>query len=74
MTKTRRIKSSHRNVHGRRRGPPEQSLRPIQISVPDVGSRAYAREAHRQSLLVAQSPQEKDDQAFVDAISCWADE
>jgi antidote-toxin recognition MazE-like antitoxin len=50
----------------RRRG-----LRPIQIWVPDVRSRRFTREAHRQSALVARSSGERDDQAFVDAISDW---
>jgi hypothetical protein len=50
----------------RRRG-----LRPIQIWVPDVRSRGFAREAHRQSLLVARGTREREDQAFVDAISDW---
>jgi hypothetical protein len=50
----------------RRRG-----LRPIQIWVPDVRSRAFVREARRQSRLVASNPVETDDQAFVDAISEW---
>jgi hypothetical protein len=50
----------------RRRG-----LRPIQIWVPDVRSRRFAQEAHRQSLLVARGTREREDQAFVDAISDW---
>lgn len=50
----------------RRRG-----LRPIQIWVPDVRSRTFAREARRQSRLVAASPVEAGEQAFVDAISEW---
>lgn len=53
----------------RRRG-----LRPIQIWVPDVRSRAFAREAHRQSLLVASGAFEGDDQDFVDAVSDWPPE
>ena len=48
----------------RRRG-----LRPIQIWVRDVRSRTFAREAHRQSLLVANDAREREDQAFVDAVS-----
>ena len=48
-----------------------QGLRPVQIWVPDVRSKAFARAAHRQSLAVAKSPHAKDDQAFVDAISAW---
>jgi hypothetical protein len=50
----------------RRRG-----LRPIQIWVPDVRSRTFAREARRQSLLVGSAAPEREDQAFVDAISQW---
>ena len=46
-------------------------LRPIQIWVPDVRSRAFAAEAHRQSLAIARSRHEGEDQAFVDAISDW---
>ena len=48
----------------RRRG-----LRPIQIWVPDVRSPAFAREAHRQSLIVARDPHGLEDQAFIDAVS-----
>ena len=52
----------------------KQGLRPIQIWVPDVNSPEFKAEAHRQSLAVAQSPHEKEDQAFVDSISDWDDE
>ncbi len=51
-----------------------QGMRPIQIWVPDVRSPEFAAEAHRQSLAIAQSEGEADDQAFVDAISSgWDD-
>lgn len=53
----------------RRRG-----LRPIQIWVPDVRSPKFAREAHRQSLVVGRSPAERTDQRFVDAVSEWPSE
>ena len=46
-----------------------QGLRPIQIWVPDVRAPAFRAEAHRQSLAVASSAQEGEDQAFIDAIS-----
>ena len=52
----------------------KQGLRPVQIWVADVRSKAFARAAHRQSLAVAKSPHAADDQAFVDAISAWDDE
>jgi hypothetical protein len=46
-------------------------LRPIQIWVPDVHSPEFAAEARRQSLLVAQSPEEADIQAFIDSVYEW---
>jgi len=46
-------------------------LRPIQIWVPDVRSKRFVAQAHRQSLAVANSLYEKDDQAFVDSVSDW---
>lgn len=49
-------------------------LRPVQIWVPDVRSKAFARAAHRQSVAVAKSPHVKQDQSFVDAISAWNEE
>jgi hypothetical protein len=48
-----------------------QGLRPIQIWVPDVRSRAFAAAAHQQSLAVANSPQANEDQEFIDAVSDW---
>ena len=53
----------------------QQGLRPIQIWVPDVNALEFVREAHRQSALVAASDQDRDDQAFVDAVSSdWDDD
>jgi hypothetical protein len=46
-----------------------QGLRPIQIWVPDVNSPEFIAEARRQSLAIANSPHEAEDQAFVDAVS-----
>ena len=67
----RRPKSSRDKVRAHRERLRKQGLRPIQIWVPDVRSKAFAREAHRQSLAIARSAGEADDQAFVDAISEW---
>jgi hypothetical protein len=74
MPTTRRVKSSRKKAQAHQQRVRKQGLRPIQVQVPDVRSRAFAREAHRQSLAVARSPHEADDQAFVDAISEWNDE
>jgi hypothetical protein len=46
-----------------------QGLRPIQIWVPDVRSPEFVAEAHRQSLLVAGSAEERRDQAWGDTAS-----
>ena len=46
-------------------------LRPVQIWVPDIRSKAFARAAHRQSLAVAKSARARGDQEFVDALSAW---
>lgn len=48
-----------------------QGLRPIQIWVPDVRSKVFARDAHRQSAAIARSSHAKGDQDFVDAVSAW---
>jgi hypothetical protein len=53
----------------------QQGLRPIQIWVPDVNAPEFVREAHRQSALVAASDEDRDNQAFVDAVSSdWDDD
>ena len=49
----------------------KRGLRPVQIWVPDVRSKAFAQAAHRQSLAVAKSPHAQGDQELVDAISAW---
>ena len=43
----------------------------MQIWVPDVRSRTFIRNAHRQSLVVANDAHEREEQAFVDAVSDW---
>jgi len=64
-----RSKPSRDKVRAHRERLRRQGLRPIQIWVPDVRSCAFAAAAHLQSLAVADSPQAKEDQDFVDAIS-----
>ena len=44
-------------------------MRPIQIWVPDVRSPQFAQQAHRQSLAIASSRYEADDQAFINALA-----
>jgi hypothetical protein len=68
-----RPKSSREKVRAYRERLRRQGLRPIQIWVPDVRSRAFRSEAHRQSAAVAGSPYEKDDQAFIDSLRVAGD-
>lgn len=69
MGRSKGSKSSRDKVRAHRARLRKQGLRPIQVWVPDVRSPAFAREAHRQSLAVARSPQAREDQAFIDAVS-----
>jgi hypothetical protein len=46
-----------------------QGLRPIQIWVPDVRAAQFVEQAHAQSLAVASSDHEPDDQAFLDSLN-----
>jgi Protein of unknown function (DUF3018) len=75
-------KKSHSPVNPERKAPCDKlraerqrlrrvGLRPIEIWVPDVNSPEFAAEAHRQSLLIANSPHAKEDQDWVDAVSDW---
>ena len=66
MPRTTGLKSRAHRERLRRRG-----LRPIQIWVPDVRSRTFVREAHRQSLLVGKGAIDREEQEFGDAVSDW---
>ena len=50
---------------------PRVGLRRVSLVVPDTRSKAFARQAHRESVTVRNSPHADEDQAFVDAISTW---
>lgn len=69
MPENDRSSSSRDKVRAHRERLRRQGLRPIQIWVPDVRSRRFRAEAHRQSAAVAQSEHVRDDQAFIDSIS-----
>lgn len=65
--------SSREKVRAYRERLRRLGLRPIQIWVPDVRSRAFKAEAHRQSAAVAESAQAVEDQAFIDGITDFHD-
>ena len=74
MTSARGAKPTKVKVQEHRDRLRAQGLRPIQIWVPDVRAPSFRSEAHRQSLAVAASAHAAEDQAFIDAVSDWADE
>lgn len=78
MTTSPKPKSSRQKVQEHRQRLRALGLRPIQIWAPDVRSPAFRAEALRQSLAIAQSAHEAEDQAFIDAVSdlggVWDDE
>jgi len=63
--------ANRRKVREHRQRLRAQGMRPIQIWVPDVHAPEFAAEARRQSLLLAQSPEESDIQAFIDSVYEW---
>ena len=69
MVGSSRSRSSREKVKAYRERMRRQGLRPIQIWVPDVRSPEFAAEAHRQSMAIAESVQDPEDQAFIDSIS-----
>jgi hypothetical protein len=71
---TKKSKSSSDRVRAHRERLREQGMRPIQIWVPDVTSPSFKARAHRQSLAIANSPREAEDQAFLEAISVGLEE
>lgn len=71
MTSDSAPKSSAEKVRAYRARKRAEGYRLMQRWVPDVDSEEFAREARRQSLLIAMSPGEKDDQAWVDSVSIW---
>lgn len=68
MTKPREQSKSGRVAQHRHRLR-AQGLRPIQFWLPDVTSEAFKAQAQREALLIANSPHEAEDQAFIDAVS-----
>lgn len=66
--------TSRDKVRAHRARMKKKGMRLLQMWVPDTRSKAFRRQAHLDSLAVANSPHAKDDQDFVDAISAWPDD
>ena len=69
MSPSDKGRSSRDKVRAHRERLRRKGLRPIQIWVPDIRLPSFCAEAHRQSLAVAQSTHEADDQEFINAVS-----
>jgi len=70
-TRPNRPSSSAERVQKHRQALRAAGLRPIQIWVPDVRSKRFTAQAHRQSLAIARSAQEQDDLAFIESLADW---
>ena len=68
---TRLRAKSRQKVKAHRERLRKQGLRPVQMWVPDVRSKRFLRLAHLDSVAIARSRSESDDQAFVDLVSVW---
>jgi len=66
--------TSREKVRAYRKRMRAKGFRLAQMWLPDTRSPEFAAEAHRQSLRAANSPTEKEDQAFIDSISWWNSE
>jgi Protein of unknown function (DUF3018) len=61
--------SSRDKVRDHRARMRAQGMKLVQMWVPDTSSPTFRAEARRQSRLIASSPHETEDQAFLDSIS-----
>ncbi|MCX5497381.1 antitoxin MazE family protein [Kaistia dalseonensis] len=69
MSPAEKRKANRERVQAHRARMRAQGMKLVQIWVHDTSSPEYLAEARRQSLLVAQSPHEAEEQAFIDEIS-----
>ncbi len=73
-SKPSRAKPSRDKVRAYRERMRAKGLRLVQMWLPDTRTPAFAAQAHRDSLAIANSPTEREDQAFIDSVSWWASE
>ncbi len=64
-------KSSREKVSAHRARLRKRGYRLVQMWLPDTRTPEYAAQAHRDSLAIANSPTEAEDQAWVDSVSWW---
>jgi hypothetical protein len=69
--KTPPAKSSREKVSAHRKRMRAKGLRLVQMWLPDTRSPEFKQQAHRDSVAIANSATEADDQAFIDSIQWW---
>jgi hypothetical protein len=69
MSELRQPKSSREKVSDYRTRMRRRGFRLVQFWVPDVRSAEFAAEAKRQSMAIAESPLENEDQDFIEWIT-----
>jgi hypothetical protein len=67
-------KSSREKVRAYRKRMRAKGLRLVQMWLPDTSSPEFTRQAHLDSLAIANSPTEQEDQAFIDSVQWWTSE
>ena len=66
-----KARANRERVAKRRAALRAQGLRPKQFWLPDTKDPAWREEMRRQSLAIANSPAQAEDQAFIDSITDW---
>jgi hypothetical protein len=69
--KQSRAKPSRDKVRAHRARMRKRGFRLVQMWLPDTRTQEFAEQAHKDSLAIARSETEADDQAFIDSISWW---
>jgi hypothetical protein len=64
-------KSSREKVSAHRARLRKRGYRLVQMWLPDTRTPEYATQAHRDSLAIANSATEAEDQAWLDSVSWW---
>jgi hypothetical protein len=74
MSSSDKRRATREKVRAHRARLRAQGLRPVQFWLPDVRSPEFAARAHREALAIANSPEEPDEQAFIEAITVALDD
>jgi len=72
--KSKTPKSLRDKVRAYRKRMRAKGLPLVQMWLPDTSTPEFKKQAHPASLAVANSPTEKEDQAFIDSVSWWNSE